>query len=32
MDSYKKEPISIFSSDKEVMYDPKSDKLIHKMK
>jgi hypothetical protein len=29
MDSYTKEPISIFSSDKEVMYNPNSDKLIH---
>jgi hypothetical protein len=26
MDSYIKEPISIFSSDKEVMYNPNSDK------
>jgi hypothetical protein len=29
MNSYKKEPISVFSSDKEVMYKPESDKLIH---
>jgi hypothetical protein len=32
MDSYKKEPISIFSSDKEVIYNPESDKLIHMIK
>jgi hypothetical protein len=32
MVSYKKELISIFSSDKEVMYNPESDKLIHMIK
>jgi hypothetical protein len=32
MDSYKKEPISIFSSEKEVMYNPELDKLIHMIK
>jgi hypothetical protein len=32
MDSYKKEPVSIFSSEKEVMYNPESDKLIHMIK
>jgi hypothetical protein len=29
MDSYTKEPISIFSSDKEVTYNPNTDKLTH---
>jgi hypothetical protein len=29
MDSYTKKPISIFSNDKEVMYNPNSDKLTH---
>jgi hypothetical protein len=32
MDSYKKEPISVFSSEKEVIYNPESDKLIHRIK
>jgi hypothetical protein len=32
MDSYKKEPISIFSSEKEVMYNLESDKLTHWIK
>jgi hypothetical protein len=32
MDSYKKEPISIFSNEKEVIYNPESDKLIHMIK
>jgi hypothetical protein len=32
MDSYTKEPISIFSSDKEVMYNQNSDKLTHYIK
>jgi hypothetical protein len=32
MDSYKKEPISIFSSEKEVMYYLESDKLTHWIK
>jgi hypothetical protein len=32
MDSYKKEPISISSSEKEVMYNPESDKLTHWIK
>jgi hypothetical protein len=32
MDSYTKEPISIFSNDKEVMYNPNLDKLIHYIK
>jgi hypothetical protein len=31
MDSYTKEPISIFSGKKEVMYNPESDKLLHMM-
>jgi hypothetical protein len=32
MDSYKKEPISIFSSEKEVVYNPESNKLIYMIK
>jgi hypothetical protein len=32
MDSYTKELISIFLSDKEVMYNPNSDKLTHGMR
>jgi hypothetical protein len=32
MDSYKKEPISIFSNKKEVMYNPELDKLTHWIK
>jgi hypothetical protein len=32
MDSYTKEPISIFFSEKEVMYNPNSDKLTHWIK
>jgi hypothetical protein len=32
MDSYTKEPISIFSSDKEVTYNPNTDKLTHYIK
>jgi hypothetical protein len=32
MDSYTKEPISIFFSDKEVMYNPESNKLTHWVK
>jgi hypothetical protein len=30
MNSYKKEPISVYSNEKEVIYNPESDKLIHK--
>jgi hypothetical protein len=32
MDSYIKQPISIFSSNKEVMYNTNSDKLTHYIK
>jgi hypothetical protein len=32
MDSYTKEPISIFSNDKKVTYNPNSDKLTHYIK
>jgi hypothetical protein len=32
MDSYKKKPISIFSSEKKVIYNPESDKLLHRIK
>jgi hypothetical protein len=32
MDSYKKEPILIYSSEKKIIYNPESDKLIHMIK